>query len=190
MHSSLFVLMTSLTNSYIYYLYSIDKSNGSILRTKKLSTITNLDAAQLSSGGYFSLLLAPRAADIYFGIGTTSQASMGFLRLSGFDSSTSIDWYKKLSCSSCYPTALAESSHSTSYLYLASVEGSEMKVRHFDDSGQEYWTASITSSYRAKSMHADGTKVIVVSEYGSTQDLLVTILGGLSSGSHTNAPST
>ena len=64
-----------------------------------------------------------------------------------------------------------------------------MKIRHFDASGQEYWSASLTTNYQVKGMLADGNQVVMVSEYPSTQDVLVTVLGGLNSADHTTTPS-
>ena len=105
--------------------------------TKKVDAFAKLEADVISSNtySYFSYLLAPRASDIYLAIKLNDNTDMGFLRLSDFSSSTSIDWYQKLTCTSCYPTAIAESSHSSSYLYFASVESTDVKIRHFDDTG-------------------------------------------------------
>ena len=87
MHNNLFVLMASLTNTNVNYLYSIDKSDGAIIMSKKLDTFSNLDSGFISTDGYYSFMLAPRASDIYLGIKFTSNTEMGFLRLSSFSSS-------------------------------------------------------------------------------------------------------
>lgn len=79
-HSDLFVLMTSLSDS-VYYLFSINLSDGSVLLSRKLDGISSLDSGIFENLGYFSSMLAPRASDIYLAVKFTDESEMGFLRL-------------------------------------------------------------------------------------------------------------
>ena len=149
--ANMLLMASSDSNTNIFYLYSIEKSTGALVKTKQIdstsrSAFSTANARQISQSSYQNLL-ADRWADVYVGINAADNSEMGMLRLTGFESSDAIDWYQGLSCTcmtTCKITSIIENRASTSYLYAASLiqdsTNTSIHLHHFGSDGVYYWS--------------------------------------------------
>ena len=78
-----------------------------------LSKDTGAQVSSVNVANNYGVLMMERLADAYMTVSKPDKSAMGFFKFQDISSSSSVDWYARISCDStfslCDATALAES---------------------------------------------------------------------------------